>query len=131
MPRATLPRSERLHGQKAIERLFSSPNRRSLAAYPLRVIYSVSEEDSLGQPQRMLVSVPKRLLRHAVDRNRVKRQIRETYRLNKHLLSGSAPPSPPSRTIRLAFLWQADTILATREVERRMRNLLQRLNEQL
>src|SRR3712207_8450403 len=46
---------------------------------------------------KMLISVPKKHFHHAVDRNRVKRQVREAFRKNKQLLKG--------RNVAIAFIW--------------------------
>ncbi|MCB0524599.1 MAG: ribonuclease P protein component [Saprospiraceae bacterium] len=78
----TFSKAERLKSRKTIAALFRSGN--SFVAYPLRVVWSVSE---LGEPgfATVVISVPKRNFKTAVQRNRLKRQIREAYRLNKHL----------------------------------------------
>ena len=62
-----------------------------MAAFPLRIVYMKQRVDVLGDntevpPVSILISVPKKRFRHAVDRNRMKRLIRETYRTNKHIL---------------------------------------------
>ena len=57
-----------------------------MAAFPLRVVY-VNKERAHGEvPVQILISVPKKRFKHAVDRNRVKRQVREAYRLHKQVL---------------------------------------------
>ena len=57
-----------------------------MAAFPLRVVY-VNKERAQGEvPVQILISVPKKRFKHAVDRNRVKRQVREAYRLHKQVL---------------------------------------------
>jgi len=78
-------------------------------------------------PVEVLVSVSKRRVRHAVDRNRVKRLIREAYRLNKHILWDALK----ERHMALAFLWNSDELMSFDVVERKVRNLLQRISEQL
>ena len=55
--------------------------------YPLRILFDSDEEISV--PAVMAVSVPKRLFKHAVDRNLLKRRIREAYRLHKPELFAS------------------------------------------
>ena len=77
------PKAEHLCLKRDIERLFSAGTK-SLSAYPLRVVVGAAETGSV--PVKVLMSVSKRRLHHAVDRNRAKRQMREAYRLNKHIL---------------------------------------------
>lgn len=76
----TLPKIERLHGQRETENLFLSP-KKSIYVHPLRVVYKSHQQE--GLPTRIMVIVPKRYFKHAVDRNLLKRRIREAYRLNK------------------------------------------------
>lgn len=57
---------------------------RSFSVFPLRVVYLPVEE--LEADASILISVSKRRFKRAVKRNRVKRQIREAYRVNKHEL---------------------------------------------
>lgn len=71
---------EKLKSQKLIEKLFSEG--KSIAVYPLRLVYlKTSFEDSVKL--KVGVSVSKRNFKKAVDRNRMKRLMREAYRLNK------------------------------------------------
>ena len=72
----------------------------------------------------MLVSVPKKRFHHAVDRNRVKRQIREAYRIHKTLLSDALPAD---RQVLLAFVWLSDQHWSSDKIEQRMVGLLKRV----
>jgi ribonuclease P protein component len=74
------PKKEKLKSQKLIEQLFSEG--KSVSAYPLRMVYLKSEFDDDTQ-FKTGVSVSKRNFKKAVDRNRIKRLLREGYRLNK------------------------------------------------
>ena len=75
-------KSERLSRKSVVERLYAEG--RSVAAFPLRAVYLPLEPEE-GEPSAsVLVSVSKKRFRHAVDRNLVKRRLREAYRLNKH-----------------------------------------------
>ncbi len=129
-PIHTLGSQERIKSRKLIDRLFSGGKSQSLAAYPLRVVY-MEELAAEGTPQvQIMVSVSKRHFKRAVKRNRVKRQIRESYRLHKQLLLHSLQQHP-EKALCLGFIWLADRLYTTSEVEDRMTNLLNRLAETL
>ena len=81
-----------------------------------------------GPKVKVLLSVPKRKLRHAVDRNRAKRQLRETYRLNKPTLVGALSEK---QALHLAFMWLSDKPVDTKVIEKKVINLLLRIGEQL
>jgi ribonuclease P protein component len=79
--RYTFRKKERISKQKEIDVLFEKGT--SFTAYPLRVVY-VEQQPVSGAEAAVLISVPKKRFKRAVRRNRVKRLIREAYRLNKH-----------------------------------------------
>ncbi|QGK76276.1 ribonuclease P protein component [Flavobacterium sp. SLB02] len=79
----TYPKKERLKSKTTIGLLFSEG--KSVSKYPLRLVYRQTEEGS-DEKIKMGVSVSKKYFKKAVDRNYFKRVLRETYRLNKHLL---------------------------------------------
>ena len=76
----------------------------------------------------MLLSVSKRHFRHAVDRNRVKRLLREAYRHHKHMLTAQLPEG---RGLHIGFLWLSDKLPDAAEVELCIVRLLQQLSERL
>ena len=80
------PKAEHLCLQRDIDALFAS-GAHSVVGFPLRAVWHEVEWDGHGPRVKVLVSVSKRKFKHAVDRNRAKRQMREAYRLNKHLLA--------------------------------------------
>jgi len=74
------PKKEKLKSKKLIEQLFSEGN--SVSAFPLRMVYLKTEfEDDVQF--KTGVSTSKRNFKKAVDRNHIKRLLREAYRLNK------------------------------------------------
>jgi ribonuclease P protein component len=80
----TFKKKERVTGEKRVETLFSGGQ--SFVAYPLRVVF-LKMEPTVDLPSvSILISVPKKRIKRAIHRNRLKRLIRETYRLNKHLI---------------------------------------------
>ena len=74
------PKSERLSSQVVIDELFEDS--KSVKAFPLMIKYK-HHKFREGSNVQIAISVPKRRVKKAVDRNRIKRQIREAYRLNK------------------------------------------------
>lgn len=83
----SFPKEERLHSKKLIAELFGKGS--SFNLYPLRFV-SIKSAAPLTTPPQVLVSVSKKYFKKAVDRNRIKRQLREIYRLNKHVLHTEA-----------------------------------------
>lgn len=80
--RETLGKEEKLKSKIAIEQLFTDGNR--IKSFPLQLIYLQKEHNSKF-PIKVAFTVPKRSVKLAVDRNRIKRLMREAYRKNKYL----------------------------------------------
>ena len=132
MPYA-LTKSERLTSQLVIEKIFAGGNA-SMAAFPLRIVYRQMEKQGEENVKKaplasILVSVPKKRFRHAVDRNRMKRLIREAYRLNKHILWDVLE----GRDFRLAlaFVCITDTLPTFYTVNKSMKKALTRRAERI
>jgi len=79
----TFPRSERLKSKKILERTFAEGEK--VKAWPL-VVRRLKTELPEEVPCQVMVSVSKRLFKRAVDRNRIKRLLRENWRLQKNAL---------------------------------------------
>lgn len=122
----TLHKAERLNRKKVIEKMFAGGSR-SFSLFPLRVVYLPVEE--LETPVSILVSVSKRRFKRAVKRNRVKRLVREAYRLNKSLLLETVQ----QRGIRLAvaFIYLSDRLADMSLIDERMKTALSRIAEDL
>ncbi len=80
----TFPKNEHLKSKKQIQALFH--HGKAFSVFPLKVYYLVFPSPEPG-PGRAGFSVPTRHFKKAVDRNRIKRQMRETYRLQKEELA--------------------------------------------
>jgi ribonuclease P protein component len=81
MPALTFGKSEKLKSRNVIQRLFEEGQ--SIQRYPIRLVYLPADEMNRQNPAQMAVSVPKKLIRKAVERNLLKRRIRESYRQQK------------------------------------------------
>lgn len=126
--RFTLSKEEHICSKKLINELFTG-NGRSMTAFPLRVVF-MKRTIVDDQPRAaMLVSVPKRYFKHAVDRNRVKRQVREAFRRNKSIITQNL--TDDHEAVAMAFVWLTNEKFPSSEVENRMVRLLTRISESL
>lgn len=123
----TLQKTERLNSRILIEQLFAGGNK-SLPAYPLRIVYMPVENDNLPTVS-LLISVPKKRFKRAVKRNRVKRQVREAYRLHKKLLTDKLEAT--GQKVVLAFIWLDNELHSSAVVEEKVKKLLQLTAERL
>ena len=126
-----LPKSERINSKKLIDRLFKGGEAKSMASFPLRVLFMTEDADSHEPLAKMMVSVPKRYFKRAVKRNHVKRLVREAYRHNKQLLFNSLEASEQCKTLSLCFIWTDSNLRPYKEVEQKVQNLLQRIAEKI
>lgn len=120
--KATFPKRERLRLRRHIDGLFEDG--RAFVAYPLRVVYCLSEEEQDARSQ-VMVSVSKRYHRRATARNRIKRLIREAYRLNK--ATWIAQLEHHGLYAHIAFVSVAREMPTFEDVERAMLKTLNRI----
>ena len=125
----TLSKEERICSRTLIESLFNGGGSHALSAYPLRVVCKLEEQHAEQRAKvQIMVSVSKKHFKHAVKRNRVKRQVREAYRKNKSIIVEKVPSGS---LLLMAFIWLADNLYDTQEVEQRISALLMRIKERL
>ncbi len=121
-----LYKKEKLRGVTAIDMLFSPAMRseggnNSIMAYPWRCVWRVNDKRRASCP-RFLISVPKKRLRHAVDRVTMRRRMREAYRLSRHLIDSDFPAD-------MAFIYVADKLTDYHAARRAVSKILSRIAE--
>lgn len=126
----TFRKEERICRKTEIDKLFNRGGSRSMAAFPVRLVYLKTDAEAGVPDVRVLVSVSKKCFKRAVKRNRVKRQLREAYRKNKHIVLDRME-ARPDRMMAVALIWLDNSLHDTEEVESRVRSLLVRLGEKL
>jgi len=104
------PKNEKLKSRKQIKKLFTEGE--SIAKYPLRLVYL--ETKDLENIFRISVSVSKKHFKRAVDRNYFKRVLRETYRINQHLLKENL-----NKNYIFMLLYQSEIRLPFEEINRK------------
>ena len=117
-----LPKSERLKSRKRIDSLFAEG--KGFAVFPIRVVYRFFPEGGQSGWQ-MGVSASKRSFKKAVDRNRIKRLLREAYRLQKEELQRALTESGKSGAV--FFLYTGKTLPSFAEVKEVMAKVLKKL----
>ena len=121
------PKKARLSLKRDIDHLFE--NGQAFMSFPLRIVYLPVAGDNPPEPGiSVLISVPKRRIKHAVDRNRIKRLIRETYRLNKNTAENVFKLN--SKQTHIAFMYVCNDILPYADIEKAMLKALNKICRQ-
>ena len=118
MKTRTFKKSERLSKKKLVKELFDKGS--SFYLYPFKVIHHVSEEQI--EAHQVLISASKRNFKKAVDRNKIKRRVRESYRLNKTSLS-------IQQNLLIAYIYTSKEILPYDKIQKKLVLCIERLNK--
>jgi ribonuclease P protein component len=119
--RHTFRKEERLCSKSAIEKLFITGQ--SFYVSPIKILLATSPINS-STAVKVLITVPKKYLRQANERNRMKRLIREAYRRKKHILTQTE--SLTESEISIAFIFTGRHLIDYSIAE----NIIERLLEQ-
>lgn len=124
--RYTFPKEERLSWKRYIDLLFQQGQ--SFVAFPLRVIFLPLDEP-LPARSSILISVSKKKFKRAVKRNRIKRQVRESYRLRKPELITSMVEK--NKYLLVAFLYIDKELPTFQQMEKAMSKAIRILQEKI
>jgi ribonuclease P protein component len=118
LARFTFRKEERLHKEKLIKELFEKGS--SFYLYPFKVLFQHNADPDFAVHQ-VLISVSRKNFKKAVDRNLLKRRIRESFRLNKNLL-------PVKPKLVIAYIYTAKEILTFAQIQERLIKTLNRFD---
>lgn len=118
----TFHKSERLCSNVAIEKLFEKGY--SLFKYPVKIIWLPAKWDN-NHSVKVVISVSKRRFKRAVDRNRIKRILRECFRLHKSVLDNTS-----GRQLYLGIIYTGKELPEWNSVEPIINDLFQRLSKE-
>ena len=119
----TFSKTERLCSSTLIDRLFSEGNRQ-ISVFPIRLVWLMADDIEGIQ---VLISAPKRNFHHAVDRNRIKRQIREFYRTQSSALKETV--AQKGKGLALAFLFNDSRLWDSDKLDQRLQQAMEKLVE--
>tara|TARA_B100000963_G_scaffold358476_1_gene383203 strand:- start:458 stop:826 length:369 start_codon:yes stop_codon:yes gene_type:complete len=117
----TLEKKERLKSRKLIEKLFEEG--KTIRKFPLKLIY-LTIETLPAQSNKVSFSVPKRNFKKAVDRNRIKRLLREAYRLERKTVFNT---SSLSCIFMITYIGKTEPIFF--DIQEKIREVLTLLKE--
>jgi ribonuclease P protein component len=118
MGKYTFRKEERLSKDKLIQELFDKGS--SFYLFPFKVFFMPNPDRKISFHQ-VMISVSKRNFKRAVDRNLIKRRVREAYRLNKELL-------PVQNKLLIAYIYSVKDILPSIQIQERLVKTFKRLD---
>lgn len=118
---------EHLTGEKLIQKVFGSKHR--FLIHPIKVNFLFNQELKDDVNIKIMVSCPKRNFKKAVDRNRIKRLLREAYRLNKHSLVEALQREEFNLVVTLVFI--GNEMPDFKYIENKIIQSLKRLEEEV
>jgi len=123
----TFGKEERLKSNLSIQELLK--HGKAVSRFPLKIYWDFSTDPRQKYPVRAAISVPKRKFRRAVDRNLMKRRLKEAYRLNKYMLYDKLDQH--QQKIQLIILLLSDEFIPYKQLEQGMREIFRKLVNKL
>ena len=122
----TFGKDERVSGKMRIDHLFAAAT--SFLAYPFRIVF-YEYECAAPEPVSVLISIPKKRLKRATARNRMKRLVKEAYRLNKSLIPSELLLD--NHRIDVVFVYVKDELCGYDVVEKSVCKSLREISNKL
>jgi ribonuclease P protein component len=113
-------KAERLSRKKSIQELFDKGS--SFYLYPFKVLHA-SNPDSSATVNQILISVSARNFKKAVDRNLIKRRVREAYRLQKEIIQNK-----PQKGV-FAFIYTAKSVMPFSDIKSKLFLVLKKIEK--
>lgn len=120
-------KKEHLTGETRIKKLLSEGD--SFVVYPLRIVFTKRLAVQKEANVRVLFSVPKKRFKHAVDRNKIKRQLRESYRKNKSTLFENINNN--NKALDIAVLYISNDFYRFESLNKKTREALTKITNKL
>lgn len=117
------PPSNRIKSREESTLLFNKGKR--LNSFPFRIVYQFVDTEGIND-FKLMISVPKRIFKKAVDRNHVKRQIKEVIRTNKWLL-----PQIKGKSLLVGIIYNEPEIREFNDLRERLILSLRKLNKRV
>ena len=111
-------KSERISEKKIIDNLFSSGKKFSVYPFDVRFLNQDENSDSI---HKVLISVSSSKIKSAVKRNLLKRRIKESYRINKNIIS--------NKSLMIAFVYVSEEIFTFSVIDKAIKKILKKLSE--
>ncbi|MFN0047635.1 MAG: ribonuclease P protein component [Cytophagales bacterium] len=95
--------------------------------FPFKVYFKFAELEGTSAVPKVLISVPKKHFKSAVNRNRLKRLFRESYRIHKHKIQQTTN----NKALQIAFLYVHSSALTYEEIEKKLILVINKINQHL
>ncbi|MDR0206573.1 MAG: ribonuclease P protein component [Bacteroidales bacterium] len=119
---------DRLKSPLAIEALYRE--NQLIVSYPLKCYYSFSERKEPESLIRVAFTVPKKTFKKAVERNKLKRRMREIYRLNYRKILEN-PIFQNDKQLKLFFIYIGKEMLEFNTIERSLIAIFQEIDKKI